>query len=168
MLDLKAVLQTGSGKTTKQLGGFMRGSIRIAVALCAVAALGLVGISEASAKQQARSTLDTHAQRAIQDCTNDGDLDRRYSTKVLLRAEQVLPADVDEYTNCRSVIERQLLKQNRAAARVITDCTADGDLDRRYGKGTLRKALLILPSDVDEYTNCRSVITSALNARSRR
>ena len=31
----------------------------------------------------------------------------------------------------------------------------------------LRTALLILPSDVDNYTNCRSVITHALNARSR-
>ena len=82
-------------------------------------------------------------------------------------AGETLPSDIDQYTNCRWVIERQLLAQNRAAARVISDCTRDGDLDRRYSRSLLRKALLILPSDVDNYTNCRSVINNALQGRAR-
>ena len=85
--------------------------VRLLAAVCAVAALGMmIGVSQASANKHARSTLDSQAQRAIQDCAEDGFLDRRYTTRVLLRAGETLPSDVDQYTNCRWVIERQLLE----------------------------------------------------------
>jgi hypothetical protein len=41
---------------------------------------------------------------------------------------------------------------------VIRDCTADGDLDRRYTASELRSALLALPADVSEYGTCRDAI----------
>lgn len=44
---------------------------------------------------------------------------------------------------------------------VIRDCSEDGVLDGRYSQGELQGALNGLPSDLDEYTDCRSVIRSA-------
>jgi hypothetical protein len=53
---------------------------------------------------------------------------------------------------------------------VIRDCSEDGKLDRHYSQHELAKALDTLPSDIDEYTDCRTVIRHAqLNgARGRR
>jgi hypothetical protein len=44
---------------------------------------------------------------------------------------------------------------------VIRDCTDDGRLSKRYSQKDLRDALSSMPSDVDEYTNCRDVIRRA-------
>ena len=40
----------------------------------------------------------------IRDCADDGDLDQHYSNSDLDKAEQNLPSDLDEYSDCRSVI----------------------------------------------------------------
>ena len=40
----------------------------------------------------------------IRDCAEDGDLDRSYSNKDLKDAQGNLPADLDEYSDCREVI----------------------------------------------------------------
>ena len=44
---------------------------------------------------------------------------------------------------------------------VIRDCTDDGRLNKRYTQRELRDALSSIPSDVDEYTNCRDIIRRA-------
>jgi hypothetical protein len=44
---------------------------------------------------------------------------------------------------------------------VIRDCADDGDLDRHYSNSDLDKAEKNLPSDLDEYSDCRSVIAGA-------
>ena len=44
---------------------------------------------------------------------------------------------------------------------VIRDCNADGRLDRTYPPSDYQGALDQLPSDIDEYTDCRSVIRRA-------
>jgi hypothetical protein len=44
---------------------------------------------------------------------------------------------------------------------VIRDCAEDGRLDRSYSDGDLRRAEDNLPTDVDEYTDCREVIRAA-------
>ena len=49
---------------------------------------------------------------------------------------------------------------------VIRDCANDGKLDKQYSQKELRDAYNNLPSDIDEYTDCRSVIRSALNGGS--
>src|SRR3954453_5290378 len=46
-------------------------------------------------------------------------------------------------------------------AAVIRDCTDDGVLQGHYTQRQLREALSSIPSDVDEYTNCRDVIRGA-------
>jgi hypothetical protein len=48
---------------------------------------------------------------------------------------------------------------------VIRDCNEDGDLDREYSDRELREAEEKLPSDIDEYTDCRAVIRSARSGR---
>jgi hypothetical protein len=44
---------------------------------------------------------------------------------------------------------------------VIRDCTDDGQLSKHYSQKDLQSALANLPTDVDEYTNCRQVIRHA-------
>lgn len=45
-------------------------------------------------------------QSVIRDCAQDGKLDQHYSLSDLKNAEKKLPTDVDEYTNCRDVINQ--------------------------------------------------------------
>lgn len=48
-----------------------------------------------------------------------------------------------------------------SARDVIRDCSEDGVLNGKYSHGELAKALDQLPSDLDEYTDCRAVIRDA-------
>jgi hypothetical protein len=45
-------------------------------------------------------------EQVIRDCAKDGKLDHHYSLSDLKNAEKKLPTDVDEYTNCRDVINQ--------------------------------------------------------------
>src|SRR3954464_11386521 len=49
---------------------------------------------------------------------------------------------------------------------VIRDCADDGKLDKPYTQKELTDALNNLPSDIDEYTDCRSVIRAAMHGGS--
>jgi hypothetical protein len=49
---------------------------------------------------------------------------------------------------------------------VIKDCNQDGQLNRKYSNKELRKALDNLPSDIDEYSDCRDVIGGAITGGS--
>lgn len=55
-----------------------------------------------------------------------------------------------------------------AAARAdpVSDCSRDGDLDKSYSNAELRKALDEIPGDLDEYSNCRDVISGAIKSGS--
>lgn len=46
---------------------------------------------------------------------------------------------------------------------MIRDCAQDGVLNKHYSQKQLRDALKNLPSDIDEYTDCRAVITAAMS-----
>jgi phage shock protein PspC (stress-responsive transcriptional regulator) len=48
----------------------------------------------------------------------------------------------------------------------IRDCAQDGQLNKHYSQKDLRSALNNLPSDIDEYTDCRSVIQAAMGGGS--
>jgi hypothetical protein len=49
--------------------------------------------------------------QVIADCNAHGKLDGHYSASVLRTALNTMPADVQEYTNCYEVIQRQLLAE---------------------------------------------------------
>lgn len=53
-----------------------------------------------------------------------------------------------------------------AHADPISDCGGDGKLDRRYSNGELRDAIDNIPSDLDEYSNCRQVFRDAISSGS--
>ena len=55
-----------------------------------------------------------------------------------------------------------------SADQVIRDCAEDGKLDRNYSNAELRRARDNLPSDLDEYSDCRDVIASAIKGGSDR
>jgi hypothetical protein len=49
-----------------------------------------------------------------------------------------------------------------SSADVIRDCAQDGRLDKSYSQRELRDAEHDLPSDIDEYTDCRATIRAAM------
>jgi hypothetical protein len=53
-----------------------------------------------------------------------------------------------------------------SADQVIKDCARDGKLDRHYSNSELRRARNNLPADLDEYSDCRDVIASAIKGGS--
>jgi hypothetical protein len=55
-----------------------------------------------------------------------------------------------------------------SADQVIRDCARDGKLDHHYSNAELRHARNHLPSDLDEYSDCRDVIASAIKGGSDR
>jgi hypothetical protein len=55
-----------------------------------------------------------------------------------------------------------------AHAGPVSDCAVDGDLDKSYPNSELRKALDNIPGDLDEYSNCRQVISGAVSSGSDR
>jgi hypothetical protein len=55
-----------------------------------------------------------------------------------------------------------------AQASALTDCVRDNDLDRKYSNSELQKALDNLPTDSDEYGNCREILAGAITAGSDR
>lgn len=67
-------------------------AVRYLLILGALAALALPASAFASADQ------------VIRDCARDGRLDHKYSNSELRRARNNLPADLDEYSDCRDVI----------------------------------------------------------------
>jgi hypothetical protein len=55
-----------------------------------------------------------------------------------------------------------------AMANPIIDCSNDGDLDEPYSNDQLRRALDRLPTDLDEYSNCREILSGAITGGSDR
>jgi hypothetical protein len=55
-----------------------------------------------------------------------------------------------------------------ATANPVMDCARDGDLDKNYSNAELRQALDRIPGDLDEYSNCREVISGAIKSGSDR
>ena len=50
-----------------------------------------------------------------------------------------------------------------ARADALSDCTYDNDLDHSYSNSELQKALDNLPTDSDEYSNCREILAAAIH-----
>jgi hypothetical protein len=50
-----------------------------------------------------------------------------------------------------------------SASGVIRDCADDGKLEHHYSRGDLEKARGSIPSDLNEYSDCQSVIAGAID-----
>jgi hypothetical protein len=55
-----------------------------------------------------------------------------------------------------------------AIASPLMDCAQDGDLDKHYSNAELRNSLDHIPSELDEYSNCRDVMAGAITSGSDR
>jgi hypothetical protein len=66
----------------------------------------LIFLAVAAVLASSASSALASPQAVIRDCANDGKLDQHYSLSDLKKAEKKLPTDVDEYTNCRDVINQ--------------------------------------------------------------
>ena len=55
-----------------------------------------------------------------------------------------------------------------SADQVVRDCARDGDLDGDYSNAELRRARNHIPADLDEYSDCRDIIASAIKGGSNR
>jgi hypothetical protein len=53
-----------------------------------------------------------------------------------------------------------------AMANPVIDCARDGDLDKRYSNAELRRAIDRIPGDLDEYSNCREILSGAITSGS--
>jgi hypothetical protein len=53
-----------------------------------------------------------------------------------------------------------------ATANPVIDCARDGDLDRKYSNAELRRAIDRIPGDLDEYSNCREILSGAITGGS--
>ena len=52
---------------------------------------------------------------------------------------------------------------SRASDRAIADCYEDGKLDGRYSDAVLAEAIRDLPTDIDQYSDCREILRAARN-----
>jgi hypothetical protein len=69
--------------------------------------------------------------------------------------------------SCLSLLALALPAMAQASPRdVILDCADNGRLDRKHSQRDLRKAQGRLPTDIDEYSDCREVIAGAITAGS--
>jgi hypothetical protein len=65
-----------------------------------------IGLATGAAVLASPQVAQASPQGVIRDCAQDGKLDHQYSLSDLKKAERQLPTDVDEYTNCRDVINQ--------------------------------------------------------------
>jgi len=128
----------------------------------------LGGIEIAAGVERCRGDnerLERLARRVLRDCDRDGDLDRDYPLGALRRALR----QVDEDSRCARRIERAIRRaerqRDRQLLRIYRDCERDDDIDRRYSRADLRRALRLLPDELREYTECESAIEDELDRR---
>ena len=79
----------------------------------------------------------------------------------MTRAGRLLPALV---VMCAIALPAPLEAQAASPAAIHNDCSDNGKLDRQYSNADLRRARDTIPADLDEYSDCRDVITSAIAA----
>jgi hypothetical protein len=80
--------------------------ILVATMLVVVAPAVALGLATSAALLASPEVAQASPQGVIRDCAQDGKLDHHYSLSDLKNAEKDLPSDVDEYTNCRDVINQ--------------------------------------------------------------
>jgi hypothetical protein len=113
----------------------MRFAVRTTTTLVAVLAVMAAAVSPAHSS----------AISVIRDCSEDGVLNGKYSASELERALDQLPSDLDEYTDCRSVIRRAQLgsaggKHRKAKPAAVADRVDAGAPPTTGEAGEIAKA----------------------------
>jgi hypothetical protein len=85
-----------------------------------------IGLVTGAAVLASPEVAQASPQGVIRDCAQDGKLDHQYSLSDLKKAEQQLPSDVDEYTNCRDVINQAEVAGSGGHAKASTHGAISG------------------------------------------
>lgn len=88
------------------------------------------------------------------DC-RDGVIHGSYSERLMRRVQATGPGDP-----CAAALSAEIAAVSMSED-IVGDCFDDGELGGRYTREELSRAERDLPSDVDEYSNCREVIARA-------
>src|SRR4051794_11080741 len=105
----------------------LRDTLIFAVTMVAVVAPAVaVGLATGAAVLATPETADASPQGVIVDCAKDGKLDHHYTLGDLKKAEKQLPSDVDEYTNCRDVINQAEVQASGSNHKGSSHGTASG------------------------------------------
>jgi hypothetical protein len=108
-----------------------------AVTLVAVIAPAIgIGLATGAAVLATPATAQASPQGVIVDCAKDGKLDHHYSLSDLKQAEKQLPSDVDEYTNCRDVINQAEVQASGSAHKGSSKGAVSGAGPSGGGGGT--------------------------------
>jgi hypothetical protein len=125
----------------------LRDTLIFAVTVVAVLAPAVaVGLVTGAAVLATPETADASPQGVILDCAKDGKLDHHYTLGDLKKAEKQLPSDVDEYTNCRDVINQAEVQASGSNHKGSSHGTASGAAAGGNGGGGGGSAA---PSDAD-------------------
>ena len=115
----------------------LRDTLIFAVTLVAVIAPAIgVGLATGAAVLATPATAQASPQGVIVDCAKDGKLDHHYSLSDLKQAEKDLPSDVDEYTNCRDVINQAEVQASGSAHKGSSKGAVSGAGPSGGGGGT--------------------------------
>jgi hypothetical protein len=115
----------------------LRDTLIFAVTLVAVIAPAIgVGLATGAAVLATPATAQASPQGVIVDCAKDGKLDHHYSLGDLKQAEKQLPSDVDEYTNCRDVINQAEVQASGSAHKGSSKGAVSGAGPSGGGGGT--------------------------------
>jgi hypothetical protein len=122
----------------------LRDTLIFAVTMVAVLAPAVgVGLATGAAVLATPETAEASPQGVIVDCAKDGKLDHHYSLGDLKQAEKQLPSDVDEYTNCRDVINQAEVQASGSSHKANSKGAVSGAGPGGGGGGTAG------PSDAD-------------------
>src|ERR671937_1925183 len=94
----------------------LRDTLILVATMVVVAAPAVaLGLATGAALLASPEVAQASPQGVIRDCAQDGKLDHHYSLSDLKNAEKQLPSDVDEYTNCRDVINQAQVSSSSAS-----------------------------------------------------
>src|SRR4051812_22421860 len=128
----------------------LRDTLIFAVTMVAVLAPAVaVGLATGAAVLATPETAVASPQGVIVDCAKDGNLDHHYSLGDLKKAEKQLPSDVDEYTNCRDVINQAEVQASGSSHKGGSQGSGSGAAPNNNGGGGGGGGGSAGPSDAD-------------------
>jgi hypothetical protein len=114
--------------------------------------------------------------KPARDCTKDGRIDGKYSKSELRRGVKALSGKSAKTKECKKRLNRALKRggdgrtssSSRSTKTILRDCADNGWIDRRYPVSALRTALKKIPTELEEYSDCKSVLRSEIKARTKK
>lgn len=108
-------------------------------------------------------------QHLYRDCAADGRIDGSYKLAVLRQGLRLLPDDLGEYSGCPKALRKRIVERGGALSvlildlrRVLDECAGEGAVQPGHTFAGLRRALIEMPIDIQNYTPCVDLIKAEL------